>query len=156
MLITVLRIFFFFVFSVLVATVLGSLVQTQLNLYELQQLGTPISVEQRMVTSLRDLAGFTPIFGLMVAVTFIFALPVAAGLGRIFKPWRGLLFALAGGVGIWVAFRVTDHFAPMPTFIAATRDTWGLLLMLAAVAVGSWLYGRLTRPIVKRGLRVLG
>lgn len=156
MLITVLRVLFFFVISVLVATVLGTLAQTQLNLYELQQLGTPISVEQRAVTSLRDLTGFTPIFGLMVAVTFVFALPVAAGLGRIFKPWRGLLFALAGGVGIWVAFRTADYFLPMPTFIAATRETLGLLLMMVAVAVGSWLFGRMTRPPVKRGLRVLG
>lgn len=156
MLITVLRVLFFFLLSVLVATVLGTLMQSQLNLYELQQLGTPISLEQRMLTSLRDLTGFTPIFALMVSVTFICALPVAAGMSRIFKPWRGLLFALAGGVGIWVAFRVADHFLPMPTFIAATRETTGLLLMMAAVAVGSWLFGRLTRPVVKRGLRVLG
>ncbi|MBQ0744186.1 MAG: hypothetical protein KBT85_12885, partial [Pseudomonas sp.] len=102
MLITVLRVLFFFLLSVLVATVLGTLMQSQLNLYELQQLGTPISLEQRMVTSLRDLTGFTPIFALMVTVTFICALPLAAGMARIFKPWRGLLFALAGGVGIWV------------------------------------------------------
>lgn len=156
MLITVLRVLFFFLVSLLVATVLGTLIQSQLNLFELQQLGTPISLEQRMVTSLRDLAGFTPIFALMVAATFIFALPVAAGMARIFKPWRGLLFALAGGVGIWVAFRVADYFLPMPTFIAATRETFGLLLMMAAVAVGSWLFGRLTRPAIKRGLRVLG
>jgi len=64
MLITVLRIFSFFVIQCAVATVLVRWCKTQLNLYELQQLGTPISAEQRMVTSLRDLAGFTPIFGL--------------------------------------------------------------------------------------------
>lgn len=156
MLITVLRVLLFFIVSVLLATLLGTLMQSQLNLFELQQLGTPISFEQRLLTSLRDLAGFTPIFALMVAVSFIFALPVAAGLARIFKPWRGLLFSLAGGVGIWVAFRVADYLLPMPTFIAATRETPGLLLMMAAVAVGSWLFGRLTRPPARRGLRVLG
>lgn len=156
MLITFLRLFFFFVLSVLLATVLGSLVQTQLNLNELVQLGTPLTMEQRLHTTLRDLLGFTPIFGLMVAVTFIAALPAAAFLGRIFKPWRWLLFLLAGGIGIWVAFRLTDHVAPMPTFIAATRDTQGLLLMMVAVALGSGLFGRLTRPVAKRGLRVLG
>lgn len=156
MLITVLRVLFFFVVSVLVATVLGTLVQTQVNLFDLQQLGTPVTLEQRVLTSLRDLTGFTPIFALMVAVTFICALPVAGAMGRIFKPWRGLLFALAGGVGIWVAFRIADYYLPMPTFIAATRETWGLLLMMLAVAVGSWLFGRLTRPVVRRGLRVLG
>lgn len=156
MVITFLRVFLYFLFSVLIATVLGTLMQSQLNLFELQQLGTAISAEQRLATSLRDLAGFTPIFALMVTASFIFALPVAAGMARIFKPWRGLLFTLAGGVGIWVAFRLADYLLPMPTFIAATRETTGLLLMMAAVAVGSWLFGRLTRPVIKRGLRVLG
>lgn len=155
-LIATLRVFAFYLLAVLVATVLGCLVQTQINLAALQLMDVPISWTERLVSSGQDLLNFTPLFGIMVAVALLLALPVAEALSRIFRPWRWLLFALAGAAGIWVAFKVANYYLPMPTFIAATRDVYGLLAMMAAVAVGSWLFGRLTRPKNKRGLRVLG
>lgn len=154
--IAVLRIFVFYLLAVLVATILGCLVQTQINLAALQQLDVPISWSDRLTSSWQDLLNFTRIFGIMVAAALLPALPVAAVLSRIFRPWRWLLFALAGALGIWAAFIAANLYLPMPTFIAATRETYGLLAMMAAVAVGSWLFGYLTRPKSKRGLRVLG
>jgi hypothetical protein len=156
MLLTVLRVIFFYVIGVLLATVLGSIAQTQINLWELQQLAVSFPWAERLAVTLDDLAGFTPFFGVMVAASFLVALPVAQGLGKIFKPWRWLLFFLAGAVGIWVACLVANYVLPMPTFIAATRGTPGLLILMASVGIGSWLFGRLTRPPAKRGLRVLG
>lgn len=156
MLLTILRMIFFYLICVLLATVLGTVVQTQLNMWELQQLGVPLPWSERLAVTLRDLGGFLPFFVVMVAVTFIVALPAAHGLGKIFKPWRWLLFFLAGAVGIWVAFLVANYVLPMPTFIAATRETPGLFIVMAAVGMGSWLFGRLTRPPARRGLRVLG
>ena len=84
------------------------------------------------------------------------ALPLAEALGRIFKPWRWLLYFLAGFVGIWAACELANYVLPMPTFIAATRETPGLLSLMAAVGLGSALFGRLTKPKARRGLRVLG
>lgn len=156
MLLTVLRVVFFYLVCVMVATVLGSIAQTQINMWELQQLGVPLSWSERLAVTLRDLRGFTPFFAAMVAVTFLIALPVAHGLGKIFKPWRWLLFFLAGAVGIWVACLTANYVLPMPTFIVATRETAGLLILMGSVGVGSWLFGRLTRPPARRGLRVLG
>ena len=155
-LVSVLRILFFYLLSVVLATVLGSLVQTQFNLFFLQQMAVSVDVPTRLATSWHDLLYFTPVFGAMVAATFVLALPVAEALGRIFKPWRGLLYLLAGGGGIWVAFTLANYLLPMPTFIAATRVTAGVLCMMLAVGIGSWLFGRLTKPKARRGLRVLG
>ncbi|SDT87761.1 hypothetical protein [Halopseudomonas salegens] len=156
MLLSLLRVLLFFLFAVIVATVLGTLVQTQLNLAALQMIGVEVGLADRLTTTWRDLLGFTPIFVALVAASLLCALPVAELLGRVFKPWRGVIYALAGAVGIKVAFDVADYLLPMPTFIAATRGLGGLLLMMVAVGVGSWLFGRLTRPVKKRGLRVLG
>ena len=144
-LMTVLRIVFLYLLAVLVATLLGSLVQTQFNLAALQAMDVP-----------DDLLTFTPIFVVMVAATLLLALPLAEVLGRIFKPWRWLLYFLGGFVGIWAAFTLANTLLPMPTFIAATRETSGLLSMMAAVGLGSALFGRLTKPKARRGLRVLG
>ncbi|MEH6563909.1 MAG: hypothetical protein V7756_01085 [Halopseudomonas sp.] len=153
---SVLRILFFYLLSVVLATALGSLVQTQFNLLFLQEMDVVIDLPTRMTTSWHDLRGFTPIFVIMVAATLLLALPLAEALGRIFKPWRWLLYFLAGAGGIWVAFMLANYLLPMPTFIAATRVTAGLLCMMLAVGAGSWLFGRLTKPKARRGLRVLG
>ncbi|MFT6429501.1 MAG: hypothetical protein ACJAXR_000648 [Halopseudomonas sp.] len=156
MLLTILRVIFFYLVCVLLATILGTVAQTQLNLWELQQLGVPIPGAERLATTLGDLSGFTPFFSVMVAAAFLLALPAAHGFGMVFKPWRWLLFFLAGAVGIWVSFLVANYVLPMPTFIAATRHTPGLLIVMAAVGIGSLLFGRFTRPPARRGLRVLG
>ena len=95
-LMTVLRIVFLYLLAVLVATLLGSLVQTQFNLAALQAMDVPVDLATRMQTSLQDLLSFTPIFVIMVAATLLLALPLAEALGRIFKPWRWLLYFLAG------------------------------------------------------------
>ena len=155
-LMTVRRIVFLYLLAVLVATLLGSLVQTQFNLAALQAMDVPVDLATRAQSSLHDLLTFTPIFVVMVAATLLLALPLAEALGRIFKPWRWLLYFLGGFVGIWAAFTLANTLLPMPTFIAATRETSGLLSMMAAVGLGSALFGRLTKPKARRGLRVLG
>ena len=153
---TVLRIVFLYLLAVLVATLLGSLVQTQFNLAALQALDVPVDASTRLHSSLHDLRFFSPFLALMVAACLLLALPLAEALGRIFKPWRWLLYFLAGFVGIWAACALANYLLPMPTFIAATRETPGLLSLMAGVGLGSALFGRLTKPKARRGLRVLG
>lgn len=155
-LLTILRVICIYVLAVVVATILGTLVQTQFNLAALSLIGTEVSLQTRLSTSFKDLLGFAPLFAAIVAVTLLLAMPAAHLLGRIFRPWRGVLFFIAGAVGIKVAFDIIDHFAPMPTFIAATRGIGGLAAMMIAVGIGSAVFARLTRPKAKRGLRVLG
>lgn len=155
-LISVMRVLLFFVLAVVVAVILATLVQTQFNLYELQKLGMQILPADRIDSSLKDLVNFSPLMAILVAVTFFFALPVAEGVARILKPWRLVVYFLAGAVGLWVAFQAVNWYAPPPVFIAANRELPGTLSMMAAVGIGSGLFGRLVRPRSRRGLRVLG
>lgn len=150
------RVILIYLLAVLVAMVLATIVQTQINLNDLQSIGVPISTEDRLRATGLDLVNFLPLMALLTAATFLFALPVAELIGRVLKPLRPLVYFCAGAVGIWVAFRITDMIAPPPTFIAATRDVPGLLLLMAMVGLGSLLFAVLTRPKTKRGLRVLG
>lgn len=155
-LISVLRVILFFILAVVVAVVLATLVQTQFNLYELQKLGTQILPADRIDSTLKDLVNFTPLMAVIVLATFVCALPVAEGVARILKPWRLVVYFLAGAAGLWVAFQAVNWYAPPPVFIAANRELPGTLSMMAAVGVGSALFGRLVRPRARRGLRVLG
>jgi urea transporter len=153
---SVVRVILIYLLAVLVGTVLATIVQTQINVSDLQRTGIELSGSERMAMTGKDLLSFTPLMTLLTAVTYLFAFPVAELIGRILKPWRAVVYFLAGAVGIWVAFRITDMAAPPPTFIAATREIPGTLAMMAMAGLGAVLFALLTRPKARRGLRVLG
>ncbi|HBX54144.1 MAG TPA: hypothetical protein DEH10_01835, partial [Pseudomonas sp.] len=57
-----------FVLAVLVATVVGSIIQTQFNLAALQAIGAPMPLDVRLRTTGQDLLGFSPTLGLLVTL----------------------------------------------------------------------------------------
>lgn len=123
----------------LLATVWGSVVQTQWNLQALVALEVPVPLALRATTTLQDLAGFAPLYGALVAAGWLPAFALAAGMARRLPSWRLPLFIAAATVGLVVAVRAVDAVAPMPVFIDATRSTTGLLAMAAGAALGGWL-----------------
>lgn len=130
-----------FVIALLVGALLGSLVQTQFNLQELEALGVEIGIGTRLETSMQDLVNFAPVYVILFGVGFLFsqvaASVVARVVGRSSRLW---LCPLAAAAGLWVTLRVVDTLAPMPTLIAATRGTGGVIAMLATAAVAGWLF----------------
>lgn len=152
-LVAILRVIAFYLLSVLVATLLGGLVQAQVELAALTE--TPATFAERLAATWQMLPGLLPTFAAMLAAAFVVTLPIAEGLARIFRPWRWLLFGLAGAGGIWAAFKVVAVFLP-DTIITAPSQGWQWVALLVGVSIGSWLFGHLTRPRSKRGLRVLG
>lgn len=138
-----------FVFALLVAVISGSVLQTQFNLAALMALGVAISWTDWLATIWADLTSFSPLLSLIMVIVYALSLPVAAWLSRRVKStgWglRGWFYALAGGVGFWVAVLVINALAPMPTLIAATRSWPGLLAMSCASALGAWVFSRYRR-----------
>lgn len=129
-----------FVLALLVATLSGTVLQTQFNLAALTALGAEIRLTTRLTTTLHDLLGFAPVYAGLVAAAFAVALPLAA-FGRRWLPLpAGLAYAMAAALGVWLAFMVVDAMAPMPTLIAATRSLAGTLAMLAGAALGGLVF----------------
>ncbi|MVW74452.1 hypothetical protein [Pseudomonas xionganensis] len=138
-----------FVFAVLLAAALGSIVQTQYNLAMLQALGAPLSAEVRLRATGLDLLGFAPLFAVLVAAGFLCALPSAAWLSRRLLPLRWPLFALAGALAIWLAMSLANALLPMPTLIGANRSLIGTLGLMACGSLGALLFARLSRPLCR-------
>lgn len=153
-LVAIVRVIAIYLLSVLVATLLGGLVQAQIELAAIQT-DAPSTVGERLAATWQVLPGLLPTFAVMLAGAFAVTLPIAEGLARIFRPWRWLLFGLAGAGGLWGAYKVMASFLP-DTAITAPSESWQWVALLVGVAIGSWLFGHLTRPRSKRGLRVLG
>ncbi len=135
-----------FLLAVAFATVLGSIIQTQINLAAIQSLGAPVSLSVRLNATVRDLLGFTPAYAGIMAVTLLFAMPLAALASRFLSTWRLPLYFLAGGLGLLAAFQIADAVAPMPTLIAATRSAEGTAAMMLSGAFGGLLFATLRRP----------
>lgn len=134
-----------FLGALAVGVVLGTLVQTQLNLLALQAMGVAVGIDARVSATLHDLAAFAPLYGVLFGVSFLLSQTIAATVSRFLG--RGLrvpLFSLAGGIGLWVALLVANALAPMPTLIAATRSSGGLLVMVLTAAFAGALFARLT------------
>ena len=125
------------------AAVWGSVVQTRWNLQALEEVGVSIPAGTWWRVVGQDLLGFAPIYGGILAVGWLIALPVASGLARWWPAGRPTLLASAAGVGMVAAVRAVDAVAPMPVFIDATRGLPGLLAMAAGAVVAGWLYVRL-------------
>lgn len=138
------RVVLAFAVALVIGSVLGSLVQTQFNLLALQTLGVEIGLAVRLATSFQDLVNFAPLYGLLFGVSFLFSQGVAALVlrlaGRNARLW---LYPLAAAVGLWVALVVVNTLAAMPTLIAATRGTGGLIAMLLTAAMAGWVFAML-------------
>ena len=133
-----------FLLAVLVAALLVSVIQTQLNLAALVAMGAPMPLDVRLRTTGQDLIGFTPAYAGIVCAAFLVALPAGAWVARHrHGVSKALILALAAVVGVGIALQVTDAVAPMPTLIAATRTVAGTAWMLAGAAVGGLLFGLL-------------
>ncbi|MBO6850955.1 MAG: PQQ-dependent sugar dehydrogenase, partial [Marinobacter sp.] len=132
----------------------GTLVQTQINLLALQNLGVDIGFAARLETTLEDLMNFAPIYAIVFGASFLVSQVVAAQLVRRFGlGTRAPFLALGAAVGLWATLRLVDALAPMPTLIAATRGAGGLLAMLATAALSGWLFAALTARRLSRPAR---
>lgn len=136
----------YFCLAVLLASMSGSVLQTQFNLASLQAMGAPMSLSVRLHTTALDLLGFSPIFALLVLFGFVFALPAASVLARVCPGVRWLLFALAGALAVWLAMVVANSVLPMPTLIAANRSLAGTFGLMASGSIGALLFAGLMRP----------
>lgn len=130
--------------AVLIATLLGSIVQTQFNLAALSGLGVDISGATRLRATAHDLTGFTPLYGAVIAAAFLIALPLAALLARRWQSLRTWLYVLAGSLGILTALLVMTAVMPI-TPVAAARTAPGLLALAACGVVAGWAFARLQR-----------
>lgn len=131
--------------AVLVTAVAGSVIQTQFNLAMIRRLGAPVSLTDRLETTLHDLAGFTPTYALLVAAGFLIALPVSGLLARFWPAGRMVLHGLAGGTAIVGALLVMNALLPV-TMIGAARFPSGIATLALPGMLGGLLFAFWTRP----------
>jgi hypothetical protein len=136
---TFLRWFIAWLAAVAVTAAVGSVIQTQLNIARIVELGAEVGIGQRLETTLQDLLGFAPLWAIIVAAGLLVALLTAGGLSRFRPGWSLGLHALAGLAAPLVALLLMEAMMPV-TVVAAARTWTGLVLLSLPGAIGGLLY----------------
>lgn len=129
-------------FAVIATSVLGSLVQSTLNLVNVLEMGSYATWDDWQRTIANDLVTFAPFYALLVGIAFLLAFPTALWLARKWPGLRSVLLGIAGAAGLGVAFVVANKLAPIPTLISATRNVVGFVAMMSTGVIGAWLFAR--------------
>ncbi|BES70048.1 hypothetical protein RE428_10660 [Marinobacter nanhaiticus D15-8W] len=127
-------------FAVLVTSVLGSLVQSTLNLINIFEMGSYATWHDWGRTLLHDLLTFAPFYALLVGVAFLFAFPSALWVSRGWPRLGSTALGASGAVGLAVAFVVANEISAIPTVIAATRNVVGFVAMMVTGLIGAWVF----------------
>jgi len=132
--------------AALATAVVASLLQTQINLHALTQLGLEVSWQSRAAVTVEDLARFGPVmFGFSLAGGVI-ALGLQTGLRRL--GLSALPCALLAGVaGLAIVLALLRSVIPMPA-VAAIREIPGLALLSLSGLVGGYVSHVLTGRVV--------
>ncbi len=138
-----------YLIALLTGTVLVSVINTMIALQALIGIGADIPLAVRFDAIARDLAGFGPTLGILIALGFAIALPVAGLTARWLGPgWRSVGFFLAGVVAVIVMISaITIYYravlGSLITPVAASREISGLLLLSIGGGLAGLLFSRL-------------
>ena len=138
-----LRILVAFLLAVVATYLLAAAFSTQVILYQVADLGLPISLGVRLDTTLEDLLGMMPMYLPFVAASLFIAMPVSALALKFVPIPRTLGFLIGGAAALWalhmILFAVIGIHA-----LPATRFNVGMATQALAGALGGYVYARLS------------
>lgn len=137
-----LRILVGYVAAVLAATAAASAFQTQMVIGRLDAAGAATPLSTRIAMTGTDMVGLAPQFGVVVAIGFLIAFPIAALLKRALRPLAGIAYPLAGAAALAAALVLMPIFLNLDgmTPLAGTRGTLGFALQGLAGALGGLVF----------------
>ena len=145
-----LRILIAFLLAVVATYLLAATFSTQVILYQVADLGLPISLSVRLDTTLEDLIGMLPMYLPIVAASLFIAIPVSALALRFVSIPRTLGFLIGGAAALWalhtIMFTVFGIHA-----LPATRFNVGMATQALAGAVGGYVYAKLSEKPAASG-----
>lgn len=135
-----------FLLAVLLASLLGSCIQSLLNLFALTEITGGISSQDWLRQMGFDLINFAPMLFVILAPVMALSLLAARLLVYFFPahwstPGRcSLIYFLVAAIALYTALTLINLLAPMPTLIAANRYLGGTLLLISAQGLGAVLF----------------
>ena len=131
-----------FVLSVITATVLTSLANTQQVLAKLASIGGAVPLEEQVSIYGRDLLTFAPTFGVVIAVGLLIAFIVAFGLRRVLTPLAPIAYPLAGATAIGAILLAISLAFPGTGAIGGAQTPTGIALFCLGGFLGGVVFAQ--------------
>jgi hypothetical protein len=139
-----------FVLAVVATSMLGAIAHSQFVATAVSRLGHPVSLGDRLSWAGHDAFGMFGTYAPIIAVGFLIAFLIAAGVVRRLPHLRNIGYTLAGAVAIVVALVVMKALLDI-TGIASARSALGFIAQAIAGAVGGWVFAFASRNRVAAG-----
>ena len=118
---------------------LASILGTQVIIAEVQSLGMPITLRDRLLSTGRDILGLLISYLPALLLVMAPALALAALIGSRLSRWRALIYPLCAALSVWglhLGLRELLDF----NLLAAARSDLGLALQVGAAWVGGYCH----------------
>ena len=129
----------FFLAAVVDASILTSIVSTQLVLADLTSFGLTVTFSDRLQATLHDLLGLAAPLLALIGLSFLVSFAIARYAIRTIGGSRKLWFMAAGFTSVPTAIVVIKFFMG-GTLLAAARTPLGMLLVALCCMAGAWIY----------------
>lgn len=130
--------------AVIGMAVTGVVVQTQFVLGALADIGAPISMADRLSMTLADLAGFAPLYAIVIAIGFAIAFFAGWLLIRFAGLPRTPVYGVAGAVCMGVMLVAMEKVFFGVQLIAGARTAAGFSAQVLLGAFWGWTFAALT------------
>jgi len=135
-----------FVCAVLVATLLTSIVSSQLILSDVESFGLTVDFSNRLSVTLKDILGLGPALALLIGLSFLVAFIIARYCLKFIGGNKVYWYFAAGFTSFPVTLFLIKYFMGI-TLLASARTPVGMLLVACCCMAGSWIYVVLTSRI---------
>jgi len=132
----------FFVVAVIDASILTSIVSTQLVLADIRSFGLAVSLGDRLQATLHDLLGLALPLLVLIGLSFLVAFAVARYAIRIIGGNQMMWFMAAGLTSVPTGIVLIKYFMG-GTLLASARTSLGMLLIALCGMAGGWMFAYL-------------
>jgi len=133
-----------FLLAALVTIISACLLQTQMVLLALSNIGIDITWSQRIYMSWQDLLGLLPSYGVIITIGLAIAFLIAKTIRKRTRANSPFLYVVAGGVTM-AAILVAMQPILGVTLLAGARSFLGIILQIGAGLLGGLCFMRLRR-----------
>lgn len=138
------------IIAVIFTAILGVILQTQMVVSRLNDLGADISLAKNISMIAYDLTYLTQLYGLFILIALLIAFMVGETIYRMTKFGRPIIYIVAGGTAIFVMlFAMKNVFFGVHA-IAGASDPFGIMLQIIAGMIGGFIFERVSRDHISQ------
>jgi len=133
-----------FILAAAITVVIASIADSQLTLNALIAVGAEATLGDRVEMAAGYFGPFLALYGVFIAIGFLVAFLVAALAARLLPLPRALVFAVAGGVAMFVMLTLMREAFFGVDLIASARTALGAGAQVGAGVLGGWVFARIS------------